>query len=104
MFNSYGERKESYITFKCEHGDGNTITMKMPAQISWPEAMDNFKNFLKGVGYFLPEEGCICGNPIHEDEMPRWVDESAEDTEVEIGICDDSDELVEITVTEGVPT
>jgi hypothetical protein len=98
------ERKETYIMFKCDHGDGNVITMKMPGEVSWPEAMDNFKNFLKGVGYFIPEEGCICNNPIHEDEVNLWVDESAEDTETEVGICDDSDDTVQITVSDGVPT
>jgi hypothetical protein len=97
--------------FKCDHGDGNVITMKMPCEITWPEAMDNFKKFLKGVGYFLPEEGCICNNPIREEAVNIWVNESAEDTEMEIGICDDApegadgdDDLVEITVTDGVPT
>lgn len=105
MFDNYGSRKESYIMFKCDHGDGNVITMKMPCEISWPEAMDNFKNFLKGVGYFLPEEGCICGNPISEEEVNVYVSESNEDNEeVEIGVCDDEDEQVEITVTDGVPT
>jgi len=109
MFDNYGSRKESYIMFKCDHGDGNTFVMKMPCQISWPEAMDNFKNFLKGVGYFLPEEGCICDNPIKEEAVNIWVNESAEDTETEIGICsdDDEDDTVQITIsdeTEGVPT
>ena len=104
MFDNYGSRKESYIMFKCDHGDGNTFVMKMPCEISWPEAMDNFKNFLKGVGYFLPDEGCICNNPIREEEVNVWVSDSHEDTE-EVGICDDEDDdLVEITVIDGVPT
>jgi len=106
MFDNYGSRKESYIMFKCDHGDGNVITMKMSCEITWPEAMDNFKNFLKGVGYFLPEEGCICDNPIKEEEWmlaSNKVDE--EDEEIEIGICDDANEdIVEVTITDGVPT
>lgn len=106
MCNAYGSRKESYIMFKCDHGDGNVITMKMPCEVSWPEAIDNFKNFLKGVGFFLPEEGCICNNPIREEEEVNvWVQDSNEDTEeVGLGICDDDDEKIEITVTDGVPT
>lgn len=101
------ERKESYIMFKCDHGDGNVITMKMPCEVSWPEAMDNFKNFLKGVGYFIPEEGCICNNPINEEEWTLATKKVEEDDEeVELGICDDDDEeeRVEIHVTDGVPT
>lgn len=108
MFNSYGERKESYIMFKCEHGDGNTITMKMPAQISWPEAMDNFKNFLKGVGYIIPEEGCICNNPIKEDDYEsKWEVSQCDDEdeeELNLTVTAERDETVEITVTDGVPT
>ena len=103
MFNT---RTESYITFKCDHGDGNVITMKMPGEVSWPEAMDNFKNFLKGVGYFIPEEGCICNNPINEDDVKVWVEDTEEVASMrDIGICDDEDdETIQITISDGVPT
>lgn len=62
------------IKFKLDRGDGNKLVMTMSDECTWREVMDNFRFFLKGCGYFLPEDGCICDAPVRE------VKEEEEDT------------------------
>ena len=50
------------FTFKYEdsetYGNGANpvkVEMTFDSDITWPEAMDGFVQFLRGAGYFLPE-------------------------------------------------
>jgi len=56
------------IIFKRETGNGDKLVMTTTDEATWPELMDNFKFFLQGCGYILPENTCLCGVEIREDK------------------------------------